>query len=175
MRYFIGLGSNIAPHRHMALMLQALLEIAPTIHVGRIVETAPVGFVGAPFLNAPACLSSDWSPDRLKAFLNAIEARLGRNRDDPESKRKSRTADLDILFWLDDQARLAPDQLLPSELYMRPMLLELLGYLGITTTAELPAPPAATAMTLDGLTLGLAPLTLTRVAGSQATVSGEQE
>jgi 2-amino-4-hydroxy-6-hydroxymethyldihydropteridine diphosphokinase len=165
MRYFIGLGSNIAPRRHMAQMLRALLQVTPTIYVGRIVETAPVGVAGEPFLNAPVCLSSNLSPQALKAFFNATEARLGRDRADPNSKRKSRTADLDLLFGLEDGVRDVPAQLLPDEPYMRPMLLELLGYLGLATTAALPALPAGLSLGLDDLMIGAAPLRLTLETG----------
>jgi 2-amino-4-hydroxy-6-hydroxymethyldihydropteridine diphosphokinase len=168
MRYFVGLGSNIAPDRHMVLMLRALLQLAPAIHVGRVVETAPVGVVGEPFLNAPVCLSSDMSPRELKACFNATEAALGRDRADPDSKRKSRTADIDLLFGLDDDARAAPVALLPPEPYMRPMLIELLGYLGVATAESPPPLPAGRRLELDGLTIGLAPLTLARAAGGVA-------
>ncbi|MBX0331463.1 2-amino-4-hydroxy-6-hydroxymethyldihydropteridine diphosphokinase [Oscillochloris sp. ZM17-4] len=165
MRYFIGIGSNIAPRQHVPLMLRALLQIAPALHVGRIVETVPVGVIGEPFLNAAACLSTDLTPQELKAQFNAIEARLGRDRAAADSKTKSRTADLDLLLWLGDDARQAPTDLLPHESYMRPMLLELLGYVGVTTAAEpLPLPPGLP-LPLDALTVGLAPLTLTLVGG----------
>jgi 2-amino-4-hydroxy-6-hydroxymethyldihydropteridine diphosphokinase len=171
MRYFVGLGSNIAPRQHIALMLRALLQLAPTLHVGRVVETAPVGVDGEPFLNAPVCLSSHLTPQALKAFFNATEARLGRDRADPDSKHKSRTADLDLLFGLEDGARDVPAQLLPSEPYMRPMLLELLGYLGLAIAAELPPLPVGLPLELDGLTIGAAPLTLTRADGRLGLVS----
>lgn len=165
MRYFVGLGSNIAPHQHVPLMLRALLQIAPALHVGRILQTTPVGVEGAPFLNVPASFDSSLPPPELKALCNTIEASLGRDRTDPASKRKSRTADLDILFWLDDGATTAPAQLLPPEPYIRPILLELLDYVGIATTFAPPALPPGVALTLDGLSLGEAPLTLTHTAG----------
>ncbi|MEI7769556.1 MAG: 2-amino-4-hydroxy-6-hydroxymethyldihydropteridine diphosphokinase [Chloroflexales bacterium] len=175
MRYFVGLGSNIAPRQHMVLMLRALLPLAPTLHVGRVVQTAPIGVAGEPFLNAPVCLASRLSPQALKAFFNATEARLGRDRADPDSKRKSRTADLDLLFWLDAGARDVPAQLLPHEPYIRPVLLELLGYLGVATAVELPPLPAGLPLELDGLTIGAAPLTLTRAAGGRAAVADWKE
>lgn len=150
-RYFLGLGSNINPRRHLPLMVEALLELAPTLHVGRVLETAPVGVVGDPFLNAPVCLTSNLAPMALKAWTNALEARLGRDRAAPDSKHRSRSADLDILFSIADEATRVPPDLLPPEPYMRPLLLELLAFLGIATEAEQPAPGPGVRLELAGL------------------------
>lgn len=161
-RYFLGLGSNIDPRRNLSLMLGALLELAPALHVGRVLETAPVGVVGAPFLNAPVCLTSDLSPEALKIWTNALEARLGRDRAAPGSKHKSRSADLDILFAVAGDTTRVPPALLPAEPYMRPMLLELLAYLGLATTAEEPALGPGVALDLGGVTVGERPTTIYR-------------
>lgn len=171
MRYFVGLGSNIAPRLHLPLMLRALLQLAPTLYVGRVLETPPIAVAGGPFLNVPVSLTSPLSPDELKLRLNTIEARLGRDRADPASKVKSRTADLDILFWLEDGADSVPPERLPEEPYMRPMLLELLAALDLATGLELPSLPPGVALSLDGLTIGEEPLMLTLVAGRPVTSS----
>lgn len=168
MRYFLGLGSNMAPHVHMPAMLRALFEFSPTIYVGRVLETTPVGVEGEPFLNLPVCFSSRLSPPALKEQLNRLEAAFGRDRSDPASKQKSRTADFDILFWLEAGAAFVVPALLPDEPYMRPMLLELLSYLNLQTVAERPMLPAGVALPLDDLTFGHAPLTLT-LRGSRVT------
>lgn len=136
MRYVLGLGSNRAPRRHTLLMLRALFQLSPTLHIGRIVETAPVAVAGDAFLNLPVCLSTDLAPQQLKRFCNAIEEALGRDRADPLSKAKGRTADLDILFWLEHDAATVPPHRLPQEPYMRPMVLELLAYLGVATACK---------------------------------------
>jgi 2-amino-4-hydroxy-6-hydroxymethyldihydropteridine diphosphokinase len=161
-RYFLGLGSNIAPRRNLPLMLAALFELAPTLYVGRVLETAPVGVAGDSFLNVPICLRSDLTPEALKTWSNALEAHLGRDRAAPDSKHKSRTADLDLLFWLaDDATFVAPDQL-PTEPYMRPLLLELLAHLGITTEAEEPELGAGVQLELGGAAFGAGPTTIHR-------------
>jgi 2-amino-4-hydroxy-6-hydroxymethyldihydropteridine diphosphokinase len=165
MRYFLGLGSNIAPRAHLPLMLRALLRLAPTLHVGRVLETAPVAVAGDPFLNVPVCLESPLAPEELKRLCNAVEAALGRDRADPASKVKSRTADLDILFWLDDGAASVSPRLLPQEPYMRPMLLELLGALDLVASVEVPALPAGVTLDIAGLSIGAEPVTLTLAAG----------
>ncbi len=165
MRYFIGLGSNIAPRLHVPLMLRALLQLAPTLHVSRVVETAPVGVDGPPFLNVAVCFLSNLAPHDLKTSFNATETRLGRDRTALSSKLTSRTADLDLLFWLDDDVSVVPAHLLPHEPYMRPMLLELLCYVGVATTAEIPLLPPGLALELDGIAFGAAPLTITLTDG----------
>lgn len=162
MRYFVGLGSNIEPHKHVPLMLRALLQLAPTVYVSRVVETAPVGVAGAPFLNAAAALDADLSPDELKALFNAVEAALGRDRAAPASKTRSRTADLDVLFALEPGAMRVPPALLPAEPYVRPMLLDLLAALGLAAPDATPALAPGVALSLDGLGFGAAPRIFTR-------------
>jgi 2-amino-4-hydroxy-6-hydroxymethyldihydropteridine diphosphokinase len=164
MRYFLGLGSNIHPQANLPAMLRALFDLAPALHVGRVLQTAPVGVAGEPFLNVPVALACDLAPQELKQFCNQLEARLGRDRSDPQSKTKSRTADLDILFWLAPDAAQVPAELLPPEPYMRPMLLELLGYLGLRSPAEPPALAPGVPLQLDGRAFGVAPLTLWRAS-----------
>lgn len=165
MWYFVGLGSNIEPRRHLPLMLQALLQISPILHVGRVQQTDPVDVVGEPFLNVPAAITTDLAPQDLKALFNAVEASLGRNRADPASKVTSRTADLDILFRLAEGAVSVPPELLPEEPYMRPMLLELLGAVGVTTAAEPPALAPGVSLRLDEIDFGEEPLLLSISGG----------
>lgn len=158
LHYFIGLGSNIAPQANIVRMLEALRTIAPALAIGRVVETAPVAVAGDPFLNVPVALRCDLNPQELKARLNAIEAALGRDRGDPQSKTKSRPADLDILLWIDDKATAVPADLLPHEPYMRPMLLELLHFLRLPTDAETPELPAGVALAFAGVVVGGGPV-----------------
>ncbi len=162
MRYFLGLGSNIAPHRNMPRMVQALLELAPTLHLGRIVATAPVGVVGDAFLNTVACIELDLPAADLKRVCNALETAFGRDRGAPGSKTKSRTADIDPLFGLAPNTRVVPSELLPSEPYTRPMLLELIAALGLTTSAETPELAPGVRLPFHDLKLGNAPVTIMR-------------
>ncbi len=168
MRYFIGLGSNIEPRQNFPLMLRALLQIAPTVHIGRVVQTEPVGVVGAPFLNAVAALRADLAPGELKARFDTIEADLGRDRADPASKTRSRPADLDILFSLEPAAVSVPAALLPREPYVLPMLLELLALLGVAAEAEPPALAPGVRLSLNDLPFGEAPRTFVCTAGQIA-------
>lgn len=161
MRFFIGLGSNIEPGRNFPLMLRALLRVAPAVHISRVVQTEPVGVAGARFLNAAAAFEAAMTQAELKAYFNAVEAALGRDRADPASKSSSRTADLDILFALEATTTRVPAELLPSEPYVRPLLLELLAALGLTATAEPLALAPGVALQFDELAFGKAPCTFT--------------
>lgn len=167
MRYFVGLGSNIEPRRNVPLMLRALLSISPAVHIGRVVQTDPVGVVGAPFLNAAAAISTSLTPQELKAFFNSTEARLGRDRSDPGSKLRSRTADLDIILALAPGAAGVAPELLPREPYVLPLLLELLDALGVAAP-EPPALPPGVPLSLDGLPFGEAPRSFTLAGGRLA-------
>ncbi len=160
MRYFVGLGSNIEPEKHLTLMLRALLAISPTAQVGRVLETEPVGVIGEPFLNVPVAITTRHSPVELKALFDSIEASLGRDRTAPDRKTRSRTADLDILFWFDDDATSVPARLLPQEPYMRPMVIELLDAVGVQVDVERPALAPGVPLSLDGLIFGERPVTL---------------
>jgi 2-amino-4-hydroxy-6-hydroxymethyldihydropteridine diphosphokinase len=92
------LGSNIEPDEQLARALMALLEIAPRLYLTRAIETTPAAMPSnRRFLNALVCFESDLTPAQLKACLNAIEIASGRDRHHPESSRRDRTLDVDIL------------------------------------------------------------------------------
>lgn len=165
MWYMLGLGSNLAPRHHLPLLLRALFQLSPTLHLGRVVQTDPVGVVGDPFLNLPVCLQSDLTPPQLKRCCNALEEALGRDRGAPDSKTRSRTADLDILFSLEPGAGRVSPACLPREPYMRPMVLELLAYLAVETGLTVPTLPPGVPLPLGDLTVGAAPQTIELVRG----------
>ena len=98
MWYLLGMGSNIRPRDNMALALTALAEAFDWVWVSRIGVTEPIGVdTDQPFLNALAMIWTPLPVAGLKARLNGIETRLGRDRSDPERAGKDRTIDLDIL------------------------------------------------------------------------------
>lgn len=164
-RYLVSIGSNIAPRRHIPRIVLALLDLAPTLHLSRIVETAPVGLVGEPFYNLVVALDIPGDPATLKEQFNALESALGRDRCDPERALKSRPADLDILFHLSPDARRVPDTWLPQEPYIRPMLLELLLYLGFQPTWDNLVVPPGLSLNLNGALVGLEAVTVMKRRG----------
>lgn len=94
----IGLGSNISPHDHIELALQALSSQFTIINQSPLVVTAPVAYLQQPsFINASVLIETTLTPDELKQRLLNIESTLGRVR--TSNKNGPRTIDLDILVW----------------------------------------------------------------------------
>ncbi len=87
---YVGIGSNIEPSRHVPAILDALLDLAPTIVVSPVAVTEPIGIpqAGGDFWNLAARLSTDAPEADVKQRFNAIERRLGRDRDDPHRKHR---------------------------------------------------------------------------------------
>lgn len=162
--YFLSLGSNISPHHNVPRMLEALLTISPSVEVSRIVETAPVGMPPGtdPFLNLVVRIRTIRDRQGLKRELNAIERQLGRDRSDPRRSKLDRQADMDILFVVTPGDPPLDLQRLPTEPYVRPLLLELLEWLGMVPTVTMPDLPAAVTLSLDPLVIGDQPRSLTR-------------
>lgn len=98
MRYLCSLGGNIDPQRHLALAVQALLELSPSLQLSRVIRTRPEGIDSSRyFLNALVGLESSLDRVMLKQRFNAIEQALGRDRSHPMSSRRDRPIDIDIL------------------------------------------------------------------------------
>ncbi len=107
MRAGIALGSNLG-ERMQALQqardrVCALDGITEPILQSRIFETAPVGCEpGAPhFYNAVIEIGFEQSADALLQRLQEIEQSLGRERE--HARDRSRTIDLDLLYFGEEQ------------------------------------------------------------------------
>jgi 2-amino-4-hydroxy-6-hydroxymethyldihydropteridine diphosphokinase len=162
-RYFIGLGSNISPEENLPLMIAALLDISPVLYLSRVIETSPVGIQGGGvFYNTAACFVSEMDTLDLKTKFNRIETNLGRDLSDPESKGKSRTADIDILFEMDAELDCADLKDIPVEPYLRPQTIELVAYLGLDCGFSPETLPAGIALMWNDKLFGTRPTTLNR-------------
>lgn len=140
--FLLSLGSNQEPEKNVPLMVQALLQLSPSIDLSRVVRTKPVGFESQlTFFNLAARIQSIHDAQKLKQVLVQIEENLGRNRKDPNKKLKDRPADIDILFQLPHIDQHIPISWLPQEPYVRPTLLELIHFLNLDCTE--PTPPLA--------------------------------
>lgn len=97
---FVALGSNVGdPRANMRLALSALTMHADVQAVSSLYATEPVGYVAQDwFLNAVARVHTWRTPAQFLEALQAIEKRLGRQREIPNGPR---TIDLDILLWDD--------------------------------------------------------------------------
>jgi 2-amino-4-hydroxy-6-hydroxymethyldihydropteridine diphosphokinase len=129
-RYVVGIGSNINPRANIVRVLEALSGMTNYLAVSRIIETTPKGFQSDnQFLNMAVCIESSSGQTVLKEAFVQLEIDMGRNRADPDSSKKDRPADLDILFSL-------PSINLPPEPYLRPLTIELLNDLGFQTDEQ---------------------------------------
>lgn len=96
--YFLGFGSNIRPRHHFSTAISRLQAEFGRIIVWPVVETDPVAIDSDKrFCNTLVVVRSDWAPERLKAWTNALEVECGRNRADPLSGQKDRPLDIDIM------------------------------------------------------------------------------
>ena len=80
---FLCLGSNEDAELRISEAFLALQDIGPIVTVSHVYESAaaPPSDEGAPaYLNAALCLTTELEPAPLKATLQALEHKLGRDR-----------------------------------------------------------------------------------------------
>lgn len=115
-RVFIGMGSNLGNSPETLLVAWELLGQDSRIHT--VVLSSP--YVSAPvdmhsqhwFTNCVGELRTALSPEELLAKLMAVEAALGRVRDEQAFGYQDRTIDLDLLYYGERQQD-DPDLVLP--------------------------------------------------------------
>ncbi len=93
-RFYLSLGSNLEPERHLRAALRELRARFGELQVSSAYESAAVGFDGPPFWNLAVSLRTDFSVEALNDWLHALEAREGRVRG---ARYADRTLDLDIV------------------------------------------------------------------------------
>jgi len=93
---YIGVGSNIEPHRHIRKALELLSQRFGEIEVSPMYACPAVGFSGAEFINLVVGFSTDLELTAVLSGLHDIEAQCGRVRGESTS---SRTMDLDLLLF----------------------------------------------------------------------------
>jgi 2-amino-4-hydroxy-6-hydroxymethyldihydropteridine diphosphokinase len=116
---YIGIGSNIEPHRHIKQAIESLSGCFPSIKFSRVFESQAIGFEGDNFLNLVALFNSDdleslpepsYDPSsektapamelellKLVSQLKQIENDIGRARNG--EKFSARNIDIDILLF----------------------------------------------------------------------------
>jgi 2-amino-4-hydroxy-6-hydroxymethyldihydropteridine diphosphokinase len=159
--YLIGLGSNIDPLDNFARIIELLLHCFDHISLSRVLNIPPVGMNShRNFLNAVAFIETDMKEPELKTICNQIEIALGRDRSDPDSKKKDRPADLDILTFArfpEDADR--PASSITDEYFLYPLIDELKAYLCGRPPVSL---QKGSRVSVDNLTLGEAATTIHR-------------
>ena len=170
--FFLSLGSNQEPAKNVPLMVQALLQISPTIDISRVVRTEPKGFDSPyTFFNLAARIESPLDAKALKEKLVKIEEKLGRDRTHPNRKLRDRPADIDILFEGNPCEDRIPLSWLPPEPYVRPTLLELIHFLQLNCPEPVPPLPPGVPLQIGGQSFGTQPQHLQRSAVLQKLVS----
>lgn len=96
---YLSLGSNIAREANLCAAMQRIRQDFDNVVFSRVYETPAVGFVGEPFFNLAAGLTTELSPVELKHYLRGVEQAHGRSRG--EEKFSSRTLDIDLLLYDD--------------------------------------------------------------------------
>ncbi|MFN2394050.1 MAG: 2-amino-4-hydroxy-6-hydroxymethyldihydropteridine diphosphokinase [Bacteroidales bacterium] len=79
------------------------ISVGPVQDISPLYKTEPWGFQSEDaFLNQVITIQTDLSPDMLLKEVLIIEEKLGRSRQDNSNGYKSRTIDIDILFYNDE-------------------------------------------------------------------------
>jgi 2-amino-4-hydroxy-6-hydroxymethyldihydropteridine diphosphokinase len=108
---YLSLGSNIGNRDHyLEEARRAFLKEFSDARFSKIYETEPVEFRNQPwFLNQVVELKTDWAPETLLEWGQALEKRMGRQRDIAKGPR---TLDVDILLF-GEKVSLEPKLTLP--------------------------------------------------------------
>jgi len=95
---FLSLGSNISPKQNLGFALKAIEAKYSLQGLSHAYLTSPVGHSKqSPFWNMAAAISTKETPEKIRAWLAALEKRAGRVK-----KGKSfgpRTLDVDLIVW----------------------------------------------------------------------------
>ena len=94
---YLGLGSNLNPEQNLQLALREIGARFSLRNFSPVYRSKALGFEGADFLNAVACIETAMTPSGLCRELDLIHELAGRRRR-PE-KYVSRTLDIDLLLY----------------------------------------------------------------------------
>ncbi len=95
--YVVAVGSNIEPHKNVALAMEILQKEQRLIGKSTFIRTKPVGLQEQPdFLNGAVYIQSSLNFDKFRSYLKAVEKRLKRVKGPIKSSQ--RTIDLDIII-----------------------------------------------------------------------------
>lgn len=97
---YLGLGSNLQPRENLSLALRELAERFDLVRVSPVYRNAAIGFEGADFLNAVACVRTTKPAAVIAAELEEIHDLAGRERG--AEAFASRTLDIDLLLYGDE-------------------------------------------------------------------------
>ena len=121
---YLGLGSNLEPESNLRLASRELRRRFRLNGISAVYRSAALGFVGADFLNAVACIDTDLTPLALHSEVELIHDTAGRQR--RAGKVLSRTLDIDLLLFdrlvLDEPpVRIPREDVLQYSFVLRPL------------------------------------------------------
>lgn len=119
---YLGLGSNLRPRENLALAVSELARRFELVCVSPVYRNAAIGFEGADFLNAVACVRSAKPAATIAAELEEIHQLAGRERG--ADSFESRTLDIDLLLYGDaviDDCRVPRDDVLEYGFVLGPL------------------------------------------------------
>jgi 2-amino-4-hydroxy-6-hydroxymethyldihydropteridine diphosphokinase len=97
-RVVVSFGSNVRPAENLDAAMDALRRDHRLIAESSRVATRPIGYAEQPdFINGAVLVDTELSRELFRAYLKAVEDRLGRVRGG--SRFGPRCVDLDIVVW----------------------------------------------------------------------------
>ena len=121
---YLGLGSNLDAEQNLQLASRELRNRFSLQKISTAYRSKALGFDGADFLNAVACIETELTPQELCRELDLIHDLAGRTR--RSEKFVSRTLDIDLLLYdqlvLDQPPiRLPREDVLQFSFVLRPL------------------------------------------------------
>jgi len=121
---YLGIGSNLDATRNLQLAFRELRQRFVLKKISTVYRSKSLGFDGADFLNAVACIETEMTPHGLLTEFGLIHDVAGRHRQ--SNRFASRTLDIDLLLY--DQlvlneppVRLPRDDVLQHSFVLRPL------------------------------------------------------
>lgn len=108
MQVFLGLGSNMDPEKHIDFALLKLSRAFGPLSQSSRYKTQALGFEGPSFINMVVGLDTRLSPKAVALKCQELEVAVGRVRSG-ESGNCSRTIDIDMLLFIDDNQSDLPE------------------------------------------------------------------
>jgi 2-amino-4-hydroxy-6-hydroxymethyldihydropteridine diphosphokinase len=96
---YLGIGSNIDPHRNLDLALAELERRFGRLEKSSVYRSKAYGFDGDDFLNMVVALESGLTPNEVQAQLEEIQRMAGREHE--SHGYAPRTLDIDLLLYGD--------------------------------------------------------------------------
>ena len=111
-RVYVGLGSNIEPHKNLRLGVRELRSRYGDVDLSPVYQSEPHGFAGDDFLNLVAGFDADDRPEEIQREIELVHDLAGRSR--AGDKYVARTLDIDLLLY-DDLVIEGPEVRLPRK------------------------------------------------------------